>query len=88
MLSHSYHSDVITPGGVKVSREIRVYKRKGWKAPISIYIKDWDDKWISPFEQRIRGWKLGVSTLFKAIYSPQNIAHLIYDTNPLLKRIK
>lgn len=61
--------------------------REGTKAPWEIYYK-YNGRWITPFEQRIKGWKaLDLNAILRFTYSALKMEHLIYRNNPLLQMI-
>lgn len=61
-----------------------------WKRPhscASVWIIQYKDRRITPYEQRLRGWKFGLNALFKMVYE-EHIAALIAEDNVFLRFLR
>lgn len=74
-------------GGAEWSdAEAFVYKRKGWQAPTSVYIK-FNGKWIVEYRRELK-WEIKdpISLLLFTVYS-EVLKDLLYSKNPFLELI-
>lgn len=76
--------DFQTPQGLKHG-DILIYSRFGSKSP-ELWIIVSEGKRITPFEMKVRGYKLTLNSFFKVVYR-ESIKNLIPHDNPLFKTI-
>lgn len=77
---------VLDPKGLTIFVSIIGYGRKGTQSPITRILVH-NGKRITPYEQRIRGWKIPLSTIFELTYRDIKIKDLTYNKNPFLTLI-
>lgn len=86
MTSKIIYGSVVLPDGSSTKAQIHVYSRNGWKSNKLIMIHV-NGKRITPYEQRLRGYKLDLSTLMRIMYS-ESLRKLVYTKNPFLEMVK
>ena len=68
MLIHQVDNvQVRTPSGFITNVSVQVYGRDGSRSPISFIIL-YENRLITPYEQKIRGWGFTITGLFKVHY--------------------
>lgn len=85
MLKISSNVKIENPEGKVVTVQIYTYTRGGTKSPDSDFIF-YKNRLISPFEQRIRGWKWTLKALFMIVYGDM-IDQMIPNYNTFLSMI-
>lgn len=73
--------------GINSYVEIWETSRGGTKSPSTLYYR-YNNRWISPFEQKIRNWEgISLTILFKLVYS-DSIKDLIRSDCSIFNTIK
>lgn len=80
------HNTTATLAGQTIQISVEIHGRLGTSSPETWYIR-YKDRLISPYEQRIKGWKFSLDSLFKIVYYDA-IKHLIPRGIGLLDKLQ
>lgn len=75
---------VINPQGKEVNVDVEVWQR--FHSIFSVWLTHYKGRRITPFEQRLRGWKWPLNAMFKIVYS-EHIGALTAESNPFMNLI-